>query len=141
MAQRILVVDDEEHIRFLIKTNLERAGYEVITAPNGRLAVETAQAFNPDLVVMDVMMPEMDGLEAMRILKADDATSAIPVVLLTAKGQDSDVFEGWQSGADLYLTKPFHPRELLLFIKRILDNAEEMERSNQTFEVTDLDEE
>lgn len=140
MAQRILVVDDEEHIRFLVKTNLERGGYEVTTATNGREALESVAEQAPDLLVLDVMMPEMDGLEVLKNLKADPATSAIPVVMLTAKGQDSDVFHGWQSGADLYLTKPFHPRELIVFVKRILDNVDEMERQNKTYEVTDIEE-
>lgn len=137
MAKRILAVDDEKHILRLVQINLEKAGYEVSTASNGREAVEAVRANRPDLIVMDVMMPEMDGLEALQILKNDDATSSIPVVMLTAKAQDADVFQGWQSGADLYLTKPFNPMELLTFVKRILDAQSENEKSDKTYEIDD----
>jgi two-component system alkaline phosphatase synthesis response regulator PhoP/two-component system response regulator VicR len=135
MAKRILAVDDEKHILRLVQINLEKAGYDVVTASNGREAVEAVREHNPDLVVMDVMMPEMDGIEALKILKSDDATSSIPVVMLTAKAQDADVFQGWQSGADLYLTKPFNPMELLTFVKRILDAQSETEKSDKTYEI------
>jgi two-component system alkaline phosphatase synthesis response regulator PhoP len=135
MAKRILAVDDEKHILRLVQINLEKAGYDVITASNGREAVEAVQEHHPDLIVMDVMMPEMDGFEALQILKNDEATSSIPVVMLTAKAQDADVFQGWQSGADLYLTKPFNPMELLTFVKRILDAQSETEKSDKTYEI------
>ena len=135
MAKRILAVDDEKHILRLVQINLEKAGYEVITATNGREAVETVRAQHPDLIVMDVMMPEMDGFEALSILKGDESTADIPVVMLTAKAQDADVFQGWQSGADLYLTKPFNPMELLTFVKRILDAQSETQKSDKTYEL------
>jgi two-component system alkaline phosphatase synthesis response regulator PhoP/two-component system response regulator VicR len=118
---KILAVDDEKHIVRLVQITLEKEGYELITASNGREALEKVAAEKPDLVVMDVMMPEMDGLEALSKMKNDPATAAIPVIMLTAKAQDSDVFRGWQSGADLYLTKPFNPSELVTFVKRIFD--------------------
>ncbi|RYG68630.1 response regulator [bacterium] len=137
MAKRILAVDDEKHILRLVQINLEKAGYDVVTASNGREAVEAVRSEHPDLIVMDVMMPEMDGFEALKILKADDATSSIPVVMLTAKAQDADVFQGWQSGADLYLTKPFNPMELLTFVRRILDAQSETEKSDKTYEIDD----
>ena len=123
MAKRILAVDDEQPIVRLVQVNLERAGYEVITAFNGREALEAVHAHHPDLIVMDVMMPEVDGLEALRILKSDQATSSIPVIMLTAKVQDADVMQGWQEGADMYLTKPFDQRELLVFVKCLLDSS------------------
>ncbi len=134
MAKKILAVDDEKHILRLVQINLEKAGYEVLTGTNGREAVEKVRAEKPDLVVMDVMMPEMDGFEALQTLKADPATADVPVIMLTAKAQDADVFHGWQSGADLYLTKPFNPTELLTFVKRILSAHDEEEK---TFEVKD----
>jgi len=134
MAKRILAVDDEKHILRLVQINLEKAGYEVVTASNGREALEAVAAEKPALIVMDVMMPEMDGLEALQNLKNDPATASIPVVMLTAKAQDADVFQGWQSGADLYLTKPFNPMELLTFVKRILD-AQGEQKSDKTYEV------
>lgn len=123
MAKKILAVDDEKHIVRLVQINLEKEGYEVATANTGREALEKVAEFQPDLIVMDVMMPEMDGLEALSRLKADPATSEIPIIMLTAKAQDSDVFRGWQAGADLYLTKPFNPSELLTFVKRLLQAA------------------
>lgn len=137
MAKRILAVDDEKHIVRLVQINLEKAGYEVVTASNGREAVEAALEHKPDLIVMDVMMPEMDGFEALQLLKNDPQTEAIPVVMLTAKAQDADVFQGWQSGADLYLTKPFNPMELLTFVRRILDAQTETQKGDKSYEIDD----
>ena len=137
MAKKILAVDDEKHILRLVQINLEKAGYEVVTGTNGREAVEKVQSEKPDLVVMDVMMPEMDGFEALKQLKSDPASADIPVIMLTAKAQDADVFHGWQSGADLYLTKPFNPMELLTFVKRIFDSKGEAEVADKTYEIDD----
>ncbi len=136
MAKRILAVDDEKHILRLVQINLEKAGYLVVTASNGREALEAVALERPDLIVMDVMMPEMDGLEALKKLKENEQTADIPVVMLTAKAQDADVLQGWQSGADLYLTKPFNPIELLTFVKRIMD-AQSEQKSDKTYEIED----
>lgn len=122
MPKKILAVDDERHIVRLVEVNLQRAGYEVVTAFDGREALEKVKSENPDLVVLDVMMPYMDGFEVLKNLKADPTTAEIPVIMLTAKAQDADVFRGWQSGVDCYLTKPFNPMELLTFVKRIFDS-------------------
>lgn len=122
MPKKILAVDDERHIVRLVEVNLQRAGYEVVTAFDGREALEKVKSEHPDLVVLDVMMPYMDGFEVLKNLKADPATAEIPVIMLTAKAQDADVFRGWQSGVDCYLTKPFNPMELLTFVKRIFDS-------------------
>lgn len=122
---KILAVDDEKHIVRLVQITLEKEGFDLVTASNGREALEKLASEKPDLVVMDVMMPEMDGLEALAKMKADPATAKIPVIMLTAKAQDSDVFRGWQSGADLYLTKPFNPAELVTFVKRIFSDGDE----------------
>jgi two-component system, OmpR family, alkaline phosphatase synthesis response regulator PhoP len=122
MAKKILAVDDERHIVRLVEVNLQRAGYEVVTAFDGKEALEKVKAEKPDLVVLDVMMPFMDGFEVLRNLKANAETAEIPVIMLTAKAQDADVFRGWQSGVDCYLTKPFNPMELLTFVKRIFDS-------------------
>jgi two-component system alkaline phosphatase synthesis response regulator PhoP/two-component system response regulator VicR len=135
MATRILAVDDEKHILRLVQINLEKVGYDVVTATNGREAIEEVQRQMPSLIVMDVMMPEMDGFEALQTLKNDPATAQIPVIMLTAKAQDADVFQGWQSGADLYLTKPFNPQELLTFVKRILDAQSEIEKGDKSYEI------
>lgn len=144
MANKILAVDDEKHIVRLVEINLKKAGYEVTTASNGREALEAVALSVPDLIVMDVMMPEMDGFAALKKLKENSATSNIPVIMLTAKAQDADVFKGWQSGADLYLTKPFNPAELLTFVQRILSSKDEEQDtydiSDDVFDMDDLDE-
>ena len=124
MPKKILAVDDERHIVRLVEVNLARAGYNVVTAFDGREALQKVESEKPDLVVLDVMMPFMDGFEVLRNLKANPETAEIPVIMLTAKAQDADVFRGWQSGVDCYLTKPFNPMELLTFVKRIFDSQQ-----------------
>ncbi len=121
MAKTILAVDDERHIVRLVQVNLERAGYRVVTAYDGREALAKIAEERPDMVVSDVMMPYIDGFELLRTLKKNPTTRDLPVILLTAKAMDADVTAGWQSGADCYLTKPFNPNELVSFVKRILD--------------------
>src|SRR4028119_2269393 len=138
MAKKILAVDDERHIVRLVQINLLKEGYDVVTASNGREALEQVAKEHPDLVIMDVMMPEMGGFEALKALKAEDATATIPVIMLTAKAQDADVFQGWKSGADLYLTKPFNPQELLTFVKRILQGQAEANQDD-TYTIDDSD--
>ena len=105
MPKKILAVDDEKHIVRLVQANLERAGYQVVTANDGKEALQKVAEENPDLVVLDVMMPYMDGFEVLQNLRRNPSTRDIPVVMLTAKAQDADVFKGWQSGVDCYLTK------------------------------------
>jgi len=124
MAKTILVVDDERHIVRLVQVNLERAGYEVVIAYDGIEALEAVQAKVPDMIILDVMMPRMDGFETLKKLRADDKSKEIPVIMLTAKAQDADIFKGWSSGVDSYLTKPFNPRELLAFVDRIFQSLE-----------------
>ncbi len=124
MARKILTCDDEKHIVRLIQVNLERQGYEVITAFNGAECLEKVKEDRPDLIVLDVMMPEMTGFEVLDILKKDPETEDIPVIMLTARAQDSDVLRGWQSGVECYLTKPFNPMELIAFVKRIFSMEE-----------------
>ncbi len=124
MAKTILAVDDEKAIVRLVQVNLERHGYTVQTAYDGREALEKIALAPPDLVVCDVMMPYMDGFEVLKRLRQDPQTRELPVIMLTAKANDSDVHEGWRSGADCYLTKPFNPSELLAFIKRILESKQ-----------------
>ena len=144
MPKKILAVDDERHIVRLVQINLVKEGYTVVTATNGREAIEKAREDKPDLIVMDVMMPEMDGFEALEKIKADPELMAIPVIMLTAKAQDADVFSGWQKGADLYLTKPFNPSELLTFVKRIFSSQDEAPSSfevkdDDLFDISDID--
>lgn len=122
MALKILVCDDERHIVRLIQVNLEKIGYQVVTAYDGKEGLEKIKAERPNLVVLDVMMPYMDGFEVLKSLRKDPEFMDLPVIMLTAKAQDKDVFEGYHYGADMYLTKPFNPVELVTFVKRIADN-------------------
>lgn len=116
---KILVCDDERHIVRLIQVNLERQGYDVVTAFDGKDGLEKVKAENPDMMVLDVMMPYMDGFEVLKNLRKDPDHKDLPVIMLTAKAQDKDVFEGYHYGADMYLTKPFNPMELISFVNRI----------------------
>ena len=118
----VLVVDDEPHIVRLIQVNLERQGYQVETANNGAVALAKIKENRPDLLVSDVMMPEMDGFELLANVRRDPTLMDLPVIMLTAKAQDTDVMTGYKTGADMYLTKPFNPAELIAFAKRILSS-------------------
>ncbi|MBN9503086.1 MAG: two-component system response regulator [Armatimonadetes bacterium 55-13] len=119
MPLKVLVCDDERHIVRLIQVNLERQGYQVVTAFDGKEGLEKIRSEKPNLVVLDVMMPYMDGFEVLKNLRREPETESLPVIMLTAKAQDKDVFEGYHYGADMYLTKPFNPMELVTFVKRI----------------------
>ena len=112
-AMTLLVVDDDPVIQKLLQVNFEMEGYQVVLAGDGIEAIEKAREVGPDLIVMDVMMPRMDGLEAAGQLKADAATASIPIIILSAKAQEVDVKAGRATGADEYMTKPFDPLELL----------------------------
>jgi DNA-binding response OmpR family regulator len=116
----VLAADDDEDILALVAFRLGRAGYTVLQAHDGQQAFEIAMAEKPDLGVFDVMMPRMDGYELTRRLRAEDATSRMPIILLTAKAQDADVDTGFDAGADDYLRKPFSPQELTTRVQRIL---------------------
>lgn len=122
MQKHVLAVDDENNIRRLMEVNLIRAGYRVTMAADGEEALAAIRAERPDLVVSDVMMPKLDGFELLRRLQADPDTADLPVIMLTAKAQDRDIFTGWQMGAAGYLTKPFNPAELLTWVRRTLES-------------------
>ncbi|MFA0733446.1 MAG: hypothetical protein LKKZDAJK_002088 [Candidatus Fervidibacter sp.] len=124
MPKRILVVDDEVAIVRMLKERLESAGFEVLTAYDGVQAVEVARQECPDLIVMDVTMPRMDGLTAAQQLRADPTTAHIPIVMLTARGQESDEQAGYAAGAVRYFTKPFSPRQLVQELRALLSNDE-----------------
>ena len=120
---KILVVDDEVYIVHILDFSLGMEGYEVVTALDGEMAIEKANAEHPDLIVLDIMMPKLDGYETCKRLKADDATRNIPVILLSAKGRNIDQKIGFEVGADDYITKPFSPRKLVERINAILGQA------------------
>jgi len=117
---KILVVDDEVYIVHILDFSLGMEGYEVVTALDGEQALAKVRTEGPDLVVLDIMMPKLDGYETCKILKSDPATKHIPVILLSAKGRNVDQQMGFQVGADDYITKPFSPRKLVERINLIL---------------------
>jgi DNA-binding response OmpR family regulator len=120
VAATILVVDDDPVILQLLQVNFEMEGFTVITAADGQEGVERTRADRPDIVVSDVMMPRMSGLELVAELKGDPDTATIPVLLLTAKAQQADISAGLDQGADDYVTKPFEPLELVDRVNRLL---------------------
>jgi CheY-like chemotaxis protein len=119
--KKVLLVDDKEEVRLLVQTTLEGSDYEFYGATNGKEAVEKAVSIKPDLILLDIMMPEMDGLEACRHIKSSPETKSIPIIMLTAKGQEADIKKGKECGADDYFVKPFSPLELLKKIDEILE--------------------
>jgi len=120
VKQKILVVDDEPEAVELVEFNLKQAGYDVATAADGAEALKKARALLPSLVLLDVMLPEMDGLEVCKMLRRDPATASIPIIMLTAKAAEIDRVLGLELGADDYQLKPFSPRELVLRVKNLL---------------------
>lgn len=122
---RVLVVDDEQHILELIRYNLEKEGYGVLLATDGNTAVDLAQREKPDLILLDVMLPNFDGLSTCRVLRQNDATRKIPIIMISARGEELDKVLGLEMGADDYVTKPFSTRELLARIKARLRRQQE----------------
>lgn len=116
----ILIADDDPDILALVSFRLERAGYEVVQARNGEEAVQMALARRPDLAVIDVMMPRIDGYEATRQLRQHEGTSRMPIILLTARVQEEDIARGFDAGADDYVKKPFSPQELGSRVQAVL---------------------
>jgi two-component system alkaline phosphatase synthesis response regulator PhoP len=125
---RILVVDDEIYIVHILDFSLGMEGYEVVTALDGEQALERARSEKPDLIVLDIMMPKLDGYETCKRLKADPETKDVPVILLSAKGRNVDQKVGFEVGADDYITKPFSPRKLVERINAILGHGTSQQR-------------
>jgi two-component system response regulator MtrA len=117
---RILVADDDVDIRELVEFKLSTMGHEIVAVGDGAAAVDACRASKPDLAVLDVMMPGVSGLDAIKQLRADPDLADLPVILLTARAQESDVETGFHSGADDYITKPFSPRELASRVEALL---------------------
>lgn len=122
---KILVVDDEAYLLQILDFSLGAEGYDVVTAEDGEQAIQKAKSEQPDLIVLDIMMPKMDGYETCRALKASDETKHIPVILLSAKGRNVDQQMGFEVGAEDYITKPFSPRKLVDRINAILNQSRE----------------
>ncbi len=123
--ERVLVVDDEQDIRELIQYNLQKEGYSVVCVGTGEEAMEALQRRLPDVVVLDLMLPGVDGRDVCKRLKQDPRTSGIPVVMLTAKSEDADIVSGLELGADDYVTKPFSPKVLIARLRAVLRRAHE----------------
>ena len=132
MSKRILAVDDETDILELIRYNLLRDGYEVICCESGEEALDRAAVHDIDLVLLDLMLPGIDGLEVAKQLKKDARTQHIPIVMLTAKGEEADIVAGLELGADDYITKPFSPRVLAARIKAVLRRKDDQMQEGET---------
>ncbi|MBI4398430.1 MAG: response regulator transcription factor [Candidatus Omnitrophica bacterium] len=122
----VLLVEDEANIVELVKYNLEDAGFKVLTATRGDTGLDTARKVRPDLIILDLMLPEINGIEITKILKQNEKTSQIPIIILTAKTQEADRIVGLELGADDYVTKPFSPRELVARVKAVLRRKHEV---------------
>ncbi len=121
--ENILIVDDEEDVLELVRYNLNKEGYRTETATSGEEAMTKARAKLPDLIILDLMLPGIDGLQVCKNLKSDAKTQNIPVIMLTAKGEETDIVAGLELGADDYVTKPFSPKVLIARVRRILQRA------------------
>ena len=138
VKSKVLVVDDEPEAVELVEFNLKGAGYEVSTASDGAEALNKARRIQPNLVILDVMMPEIDGMEVCKLLRRDPATSCIPIIMLTAKASEVDRVLGLELGADDYVVKPFSPRELVLRVKKLLDRGKPAEAAKEKMVFGDL---
>ena len=133
-AKRILAVDDEPDILDILRYNLKREGYDVVTVSSGEDCLKKAEQLQPDLILLDLMLPGIDGLSACKKLKADKKTSHIPVIMLTAKGDESDIVTGLELGADDYITKPFSSKVVSARVKAALRRTEDS-KDNESSEV------
>ena len=118
--EKILIIEDDSDISELVQYNLEREGYQVHTAIDGYIGLNQAVQLKPNLIVLDLMLPGLDGLSVCRQLRAEPATGGIPIIMLTAKGEESDIVVGLEMGADDYVTKPFSPKELLARVRAVM---------------------
>ena len=130
----ILLVEDERDLLELLKYNFDREGYHVVTAETGEDGLKLVRKQPPDLILLDLMLPSMDGLEVCRSLKGRPETATIPIIMLTAKGEEADVVQGLEMGADDYITKPFSPRILMARIQAVLRRAETDQQERRMIE-------
>ena len=138
MKEKILIVEDEKDIIKMLDYNLEKEGYKTVSARDGEEALRIINRERPDLIILDLMLPGIDGLEVCKLLKKDGRTVSIPVIMLTAKSQESDKVVGLELGADDYVTKPFSPRELVARIKAVLRRIKEKDRLPEVLRIGGL---
>ena len=139
MKEKILIVDDEKDIVKMLDYNLKKEGFRAICAYNGEKALELATKEHPDIILLDLMLPGMDGLDVCKTLKKEEKTSSIPVIILTAKTQEADKIVGLELGADDYVTKPFSPRELIARVKAVLRRVKDKEKLPEALTIGDIE--
>ena len=138
MKATILIVEDEKDRITMLEYNLKKEGYGTLSVRNGEDAIDLARTEQPDMIILDLMLPGMDGLEVCKILRGERKTASIPIIMLTAKSQESDKVVGLELGADDYVTKPFSPRELIARIKAILRRGKEKDTFQEILKAGDL---
>jgi two-component system, OmpR family, alkaline phosphatase synthesis response regulator PhoP len=139
MKEKILIVDDEKDIIKMLDYNLKKEGFRVVAADDGEEALDMAHKEHPDLILLDLMLPGMDGLEVCKGLKKESKTALIPIIMLTAKSQESDKVVGLELGADDYVTKPFSPRELIARVKAVLRRSKEDQKTPEVLKIGNLE--
>lgn len=138
MKEKVLIVDDEKDIIKMLDYNLKKEGYRTIPVYDGEDALNRAVREIPDLIILDIMLPGIDGLEVCKILRRESKTAHIPIIMLTAKARETDKIVGLELGADDYITKPFSPRELLARVKAILRRAQKKDEPSEILRIDDL---
>lgn len=138
MKEKILIVEDEKDIVKMLDYNLKKEGFRTLSAYDGEDAIDLAHRERPDLILLDLMLPGIDGLEVCKSLKKEEKTSAIPIIMLTAKRQEADKIVGLELGADDYVTKPFSPKELIARIRAVLRRAREKDKFPELLKTGDL---
>jgi phosphate regulon transcriptional regulator PhoB len=136
--KNVLIVDDEPDLVELVSYNLKKEGFQVATAPDGGVALEKARKKNFDLIILDLMLPGIQGIELCRILRNDPKTERVPIIMLTAKGDEADRVRGLETGADDYMAKPFSPRELIARVKAVLRRSGEQAAAGKIITLGDL---
>jgi len=136
--KNVLIVDDESDLVELVSYNLKKEGFQVATAPDGGAALEKARKKNFDLIILDLMLPGIQGIELCRILRNDPKTERVPIIMLTAKGDEADRIKGLETGADDYMAKPFSPRELIARVKAVLRRSGEQAAAGKIITLGDL---
>jgi len=137
--KKILIVDDEKHLVSLVSLHMRLSGYEVLVASDGEKALALAKEEKPDLVILDLMLPKIDGWEVCKRLRKESRIGDIPVIMLTARSETGDKLKGFECGADDYVTKPFSPRELVARVKRVLARAEKGSSVPERYSFGDVD--